>query len=134
MKVYAGNFLKDVVAKLLDDGYRVYAPVREKNYHVFKVVENADEVDFDYINTKRSPKDVTFPENEVLMKYGEWVEEIPAQADKTAIVGIRPCDIQGLRLMDRVFLEDITDPYYDAKRNNLLVVGYACNEAGDYCF
>jgi len=30
MKVYNGNFLKDVVAKLLEDGYRVYAPVREK--------------------------------------------------------------------------------------------------------
>jgi len=134
MKVYNGNFLKDVVAKLLEDGYRVYAPVREKDYHVFRVVESVDEVSFDYVNTKKSPKDVTFPQNEVLIKYGDWVEEIPARVDKTAIVGIRPCDIQGLKLMDSVFLEDITDPYYEAKRKNLLVVGYACNEAGDYCF
>ena len=134
MKVYSGNFLKDVITRLLEEGYRVYAPVKEGNYHVFRVVKSADETDFDYINTKKSPKEVTFPENEVLIKYGEWVEELPEQPDRLAIVGIRPCDVKGIRLMDRVFLEDITDPYYEAKRKNLLIIGYACNQAGDYCF
>jgi len=134
MKVYEGNFLKDAVEKLAEEGYKVYAPVKEKNYHVFRIVSSGEEVDLDYINTRKSPKEVTFPQNEVLIKYGRWVEEVPVREEKAAIVGIRPCDVAGLKLMDRVFLEDITDPYYEAKRKNLLLIAYACNKAGEYCF
>lgn len=132
--IYEGDFLKNVIDKLIEEGFTVYAPVKVGDYHVFKRVSKSEEADFNYINTKLSPKEIILPENEILIKYGEWIEEVPISNEKTAVVGIRACDARALKLMDRVFLEDVVDPYYKARRDNLLLIGYACDKAGDYCF
>ncbi len=134
MKKYSGNFLKDAIDKLIEEGYVVYAPVKVDDYHVFKQVKSSDEADFDYINTRKSAKELTFPENEIMIKYKEWIEEIPLNDKKLAVVGIRACDARAMKLMDKIFLEDIIDPYYQARRENLLLIGYACEKAGEYCF
>ncbi len=134
MKKYSGNFLKDAIDRLIKEGYIVFAPVKVDGYHVFKQVESSEEADFSYINTRNSAKIVVFPENEVLIKYKEWIEEVPVNDKNMAIVGIRACDAKAIRLLDRIFLEDVTDTYYQARREKTLLIGYACKEAGDYCF
>ncbi|RLE46762.1 MAG: 4Fe-4S ferredoxin [Candidatus Methanomethylicota archaeon] len=135
MKVYSGNFLRDIVSKLIEDGYKVYGAVKTKDYYVFDEIKSGEEISLEYCNTRKSPKEIVFPENEVLIKYSKWIEEIPIDDSKRAIVGIRPCDAKALTLLDKVFLnDDFKDPYYEARRKNLLLIGYACNEPGEYCF
>ncbi len=134
VKVSSENFLRKVIDKLIEDGYIVYAPVKVGNYHLFKEVKSGNEADFEYINTRKSPKEVLFPENEVLIKYGEWIEEVPSYSGKRAIVGIRSCDARAIKLLDEIFLSDFVDPYYEDRRRELLLVGYSCNKVGEYCF
>ncbi|MET1124177.1 MAG: 4Fe-4S dicluster domain-containing protein [Archaeoglobaceae archaeon] len=131
---YDGDIFKDLISKLVSEGYKVYAPVKVGEAHYFRVVSTADEADFEYINTKNSPKEAVFPENEILIRYSDWIDEVPLNEENLAVVGIRPCDARAIRLLDRVFLEDVVDPYYKARRDRLLLVGYACDTAGDYCF
>ncbi len=133
MKAYSGDFFKDLSRKLVEAGYRVFAPVKVKDFYLFKEVKSAQIPD-DYVNTVKSVKEIVFPQNEVLIKYGDWIEEVPIDEEKKAVIGVRPCDAKALKLLDKVFLEDVVDPYYEARRKNTVLIGYACNKAGNYCF
>ena len=53
----------------------------------------------------------------------------------TAIIGIRACDLAGLGIQDHIFLnEQFPDPYYQARRKNLLLIAVNCTRAHDTCF
>ncbi|MCB1773600.1 MAG: 4Fe-4S dicluster domain-containing protein [Gammaproteobacteria bacterium] len=51
-----------------------------------------------------------------------------------AVIGVRACDIAALRLQDRHFLDNISDPYYAAHRRDLFVVAVHCSYPADTCF
>ena len=52
-----------------------------------------------------------------------------------AVIGLRPCDIAGLYLQDRHFLHGAhRDPFYAARRNDLLVVAVNCTHPAATCF
>jgi|Deesub1362A_J573_1020465.scaffolds.fasta_scaffold00172_40 ferredoxin len=132
--IYDGNFLRDVAEKLLEKGYRVIAPIKSGNYFIFREIDNPERISLNFINTKKSAKEFLFPQNEGLIRYREWIEEILLDSKKRAIIGIRPCDAKAITLLDEVFLKGFKDPYYEARRKNTIIIGYACNETGDYCF
>ncbi len=134
MKVYGDYFFQDLASKLKEKGYTIYAPVKVKDYWLFKEVEPEQIELQDYTNTLKSAKEVVFPQNEVLIRYGEWIEEIPSDNSKRAVMAVRMCDAKGIALLDKVFLEDFVDPYYKQRRENVLLVGLACKTACDYGF
>jgi sulfhydrogenase subunit beta (sulfur reductase) len=49
------------------------------------------------------------------------------------LFGAHPCDIHALKILDLLYLGDYTDPYYQANRRRLTVVGYGC-WPDDRCF
>ncbi len=54
---------------------------------------------------------------------------------KTALLGVRACDLAALRIQDRIFLEGtFTDPYYQSRRESLLLIAVNCTRALDTCF
>ena len=56
-------------------------------------------------------------------------------APRVAVLGVRPCDVAGLRAQDRIFLEDrYPDPYYAARRSGLFVVAVNCTRSVSTCF
>lgn len=64
--------------------------------------------------------------------FGASSEEIPAGQ---AVLMARACDIAALGLVDRIFLEgDLPDPFYQAARNNTLLVSMDCTRPADNCF
>uniref|UniRef100_A0A7J2THE9 (4Fe-4S)-binding protein n=1 Tax=Archaeoglobus fulgidus TaxID=2234 RepID=A0A7J2THE9_ARCFL len=132
--IYEGDFLRDAISKLIAEGYVVFAPVKFKDFHIFREIKSAEEADFDYLLPRNSAKIAVFPENEVLMRYSSWIEEIPIEEKKIAIVGIRACDAKAIKLLDRHFLEGFVDPYYRSRREKLLTIAIACEEAGVNCF
>lgn len=54
---------------------------------------------------------------------------------KTAIIGVRACDLAALALQDQHFLHGKhVDPYYQARRESLLLIGVNCTHAAATCF
>jgi len=61
--------------------------------------------------------------------------ELLPQHQATALIGVRSCDLAALYIQDRHFLhEDKADPYYLARRQNLLLVAVNCTHPAETCF
>ncbi len=42
------------------------------------------------------------------------------------VIGVHPCDIHAIKILDRLFLGQIHDPYYKKRRENLIIIGHSC--------
>lgn len=50
------------------------------------------------------------------------------------ILGVPNCDIQGLKLLDEIYLDkDFTDPYYRERRQKTILVSCDCLEKQEHC-
>lgn len=117
--------------------FTIYAPVKKEESWSFEALTKPGEINIHYLNTTESPKKVVFPQREVLFEFNgspnpkgrEKVDlkETPPQGKPQVVVGIRPCDARAVRLMDRVFEEDIEDPYYSRRRKTTVLVGLGCD-------
>lgn len=56
-------------------------------------------------------------------------------AEKCAFVGVRPCDLAALAILDRVLLADrYADGIYRARRQNAFLVAIHCRQSAPTCF
>jgi ferredoxin len=100
---------------------------------------NADRI-FDVVHGPQSLKPFTFPPREPLLtiertKKGFSAAATMPKSEKVAVLGARPCDSAGLAIQDRIFLQDaFADPYYQARRDGLLLVVVNCTRALSTCF
>ncbi|PJC88288.1 sulfite reductase subunit A [Vibrio sp. HA2012] len=59
----------------------------------------------------------------------------PVDADPIAVIGVRACDLAALALQDQHFLHgDYCDRFYQAQRNNLLLIAVNCSHSSAQCF
>ncbi|MDI6703915.1 MAG: 4Fe-4S dicluster domain-containing protein [bacterium] len=117
--------------------YYVFAPVKKKDFISFDEVKSGNEVYLGYRNSKDSPKRFLFPQSEVMLRYekGRLIEEGPFDYGKRVIFGIRPCDIKGFSLLNKVFdNHDFRDPYFITKRDSIILIGMGCREPQTTCF
>jgi sulfhydrogenase subunit beta (sulfur reductase) len=118
-----------LIAQLLKQ-YILWGPVQQDNLFIYKQITAAQEISLDFTKVKIPPKMILFPQTETLLRFSkekELIMETPtAPKKKTVIFGIRPCDANGLHLLDTVFLKDKDDPYYSAKRTTTLTIGVTC--------
>ncbi|MBM4125875.1 MAG: sulfite reductase subunit A [Nitrospira sp.] len=57
------------------------------------------------------------------------------RADKIAVIGARACDLAGLAIQDRIFLNGAyQDPSYAARREGLFVIAVHCTRSLPTCF
>ena len=47
---------------------------------------------------------------------------------------MKACDIQGVKVLDNVFLSDPIDTFYAARRDHGTIVALACHEPEESCF
>ena len=125
----------------LSEDFNFYAPIKEQGNLVFKKVVNPDTIILDYYNSKIPPKEILFPETEVLFEYktdGKNVTEIIERTDleeKNIIFGIRPCDAHSFVLLENFFaFGDVKDEIFLKKRKNSLLIGIGCNTPRSTCF
>ena len=59
-----------------------------------------------------------------------------SEADKkVAVFGVKNCDLFSLKIQDYVFLEgDVTDPFYEKRRKNTLLISSDCTNFKESCF
>ncbi len=84
-----------------------------------------------------SPKSLVFPPDETMFYFtGREFTEAPEEGEGEIIVFLRPCDINGFRRLDAMFLENggVRDLYYLRRRERLRFFMIECVESFDNCF
>ena len=96
---------------------------------------------FDWANGPQAIKPLLFAPREVLWQSEQSVDGQlsfkTAEPDlkPIAIIGARACDIAAMKIQDQHFLQQqFVDPYYQARRKNLLIIAVNCGHPADTCF
>jgi ferredoxin len=108
----------------------------------YRVEDKGDERLFDFVNGMESLKRLLFDPEETLWRVtanGEvHFNESFKEAQPTAVIGARACDLAGMLVQDRTFLAGqytpVTDPYYARRRDSLLIVAVNCVTTVPTCF
>ena len=154
--------LERLVAALAAGGYRVVGPQVADGAVVIRDLASArqlptgwlDEQDggsyrlrhdptagtFDHVVGPHSLKNFLFPARETIARFtregGSWSqEELARDEPPLAVIGVRACDLEALRIQDRVFMGgEYVDPGYAARREKLFIVAVNCRRAVATCF
>ena len=91
------------------------------------------------LNTVRSAKDFFFPQTENLVDFkvkGKEIEIIDPRTEHEdfVIFGVRACDARSFTILDKVFLADPVDTYYQSRREHGIIVSMACTRPEETCF
>jgi len=96
---------------------------------------------FAWSNGAQAIKPYVFPPREVLWQArrnedGKLVFEAhTGEVPRIAIIGGRACDLAALKLMDAHFMSaEYPDAQYQARRDNLLIIGVNCSHPSANCF
>lgn len=97
------------------------------------------EVRLDRLNTVRSAKDCFFPQTENLAAFkmeGKTISVIDQRkpCEPFTVFGVRACDAASFGILDRVFLAEPVDTYYQSRRLAGTIVTLACGEPEETCF
>ncbi|HZV81792.1 MAG TPA: 4Fe-4S ferredoxin, partial [Geobacteraceae bacterium] len=114
----------------------VHGPVlTDDGVLAFRPVNAAADLQLDYHRTLIPPKKYLLQPRETMLTYApDQGYRLPASAAAEIIlIGLHPCDLQGIAYLDTVFLGDMVDPLYRARRNALTLIGLSC-EADEFCF
>lgn len=127
----------------LKDDYRIFVPVKTDDSHQFQLMESDTEPDFDFQNTRLSPKSLILPQSDRMFEYtlddgqedAHILKESPKDFSPQAIVGIRPCDAYACQLVKINFDNpQYRDPWWVQRFESTLFVGLGCNDPCATCF
>ena len=91
------------------------------------------------LNTVRSAKDFFFPQTENLVDFkmeGKNIEIIDprTESEDFVVFGVRGCDARSFTILDKVFLVDPIDTYYQSRREHGTILTMACTRPEETCF
>ena len=138
MKKIAKSNLSALFAKI-NETKELYLPVKKGEQVNYSAWTEGADVDLTALKTVKSPKDAFFPQSENLytcFKENGNISIKPEDLqDKDFVVfGMKACDINGVEVLDRVFLSDPIDSFYSSRRKHGIIVGLACNNPEESCF
>ena len=136
--------LNELYAKI-NESMGLFIPIKkagEVNYHVWG---EGKEVSLETLKTVKSPKNMFFPQTENMMKFkteGKNIEivdvreKLAVAADEKPFVmfGVKACDYKAIEVLDKVFLAEPVDTYYQIRRNATTIVTLACSKPEESCF
>ncbi len=117
---------------------RLIAPVKTQGKYVYKQVQNAGEVGWDFIRTEMPPKTWLYPMSETILTIEQGNKtklKQPVDPEQTILFGVRPCDARSFGVLDALFLTKLpAEPLYGKHRQALTIIGYSCPQMWDSCF
>jgi ferredoxin len=119
------GFIKEKIKEKI-----IYAPFEENNLLFYQIVDekNIEKIVYNRIRTVEPFKIFLFPFKERILP------EIN-QLNNVIVMGVTSCDLKGLEILDKVFMEgEFKDPNYKKRKENLFVISFDCNEPYDSCF
>lgn len=129
--------------KQLKKQYRVFAPIikngkgkfAETDVIGYGEIDEGKDIVFDK-KSYFSPKEVFYPVRETLFYFLKNKTSVPEIEETPIIIFLRPCDINGIKRLDKIFLENgkFVDFYYQRRRNNVKFFMIECVEGFENCF
>jgi len=121
--------LLDAVAGDMD----LYVPAKSGEHYIYNRYDAEREAEFNNIRACTPVKEFLFPVREMASTYPKAAEE--PQIKPFAVFGLKQCDLQSIKILDKVFYEeDLKDPFYIARRENMFIISSDCFEPGESCF
>jgi sulfhydrogenase subunit beta (sulfur reductase) len=115
------------VLSLISQQYEIFAPIKN-NFLDYELVtpENVSAIVYNEARPTTPLKAFFFPVKENVVK---------ERSDKKRIIlGVTSCDLEALKLLDRIFLdEEFLDIYYKQHRENTILIGTDCYSTLDSC-
>jgi len=127
----------------LYDSFRLFGPVKQDEFHIFKELSKGELPDMILFNTRLSPKSIVYPQSETMFEYTldenqknhHIIKEIDKNYSPKTVIGIRPCDAKAFLLVKANFdSPEYKDPYWIKSYESTTLVGYACNNPCSTCF
>lgn len=131
------------ILNVLKNDFKIYAPKKFEGIGTYSdtdVIRYGEITEGERIVTNEKPdysaKEVFFPITQTLFYYFDDTTQIPAIKEKGIIIFLRPCDINAINALDKVFLENgnIKDVYYHRLRSKVKMFMLECSEGFDNCF
>ena len=121
------------------ENQELYLPVEVSGQVNFKAWTQDANVSLETLKTVKSPKDAFVPQSENLytvQREGKKlsIEPQALKEQNFVVFGMKACDIQGVKVLDNVFLSDPIDSFYAARREHGTIVAMACHEPEESCF
>ncbi len=121
----------DAVAATME----LYVPKKSNAHYVFfrYASENDRAIELNSIRACTPVKEFLFPVCELAAAYPQ---PIAAQKIKPfAVFGLKECDLRSVRILDKVFAEEnLKDPLYTARREQMFIIASDCYSPGETCF
>jgi ferredoxin len=120
----------EIIQSLENEAYQVYAPVKTYDHIDYEKI-NAKDIDNVILSAHRA----TTPLKKFFFKPKEVVTKSHSKVQKTAILGIKHCDLYAINILDKLFMNnEFEDPNYKEKRDNALLIVSDCYSPLDVCF
>ncbi len=110
------------------------------SYTIFAAAENEFGIDYEVVNPSnisRISYNKAKPATSLktfFLPVRENVTSDPSLKRKRVIIGAPNCDLQGLRLLDEIYLDkDFNDIFYREKRENTILISFDCFEKQEHC-
>ena len=129
---------RDNLFKLLEalkSEYKVYVPAKKDKQRFYKrYIQPTENIVKGEVRAFEPLKAFFSYAREVVAK--DFMPEVPHANDKPlAIIGVKACDLKGLKIQDHVFKDhDYQDPFYIKNREQNLIISSDCAYAIDTCF
>ena len=119
---------------------RIIGPVARQGRFFYQEVAHAAQLDLSFNCCVYSPRAFLLPPSDTLLTFENASATFTARPviDRRpfALIGVHPCDLNAIQLLDRVFSMDHRDGHYLARRAAALIVGVDCPRpctAGVFC-
>ncbi|MEK6730619.1 MAG: 4Fe-4S dicluster domain-containing protein [Pseudomonadota bacterium] len=118
-------------------------------YQVAALTKQVDRVLYDYVKTSQDifwgcrptvlpPKKFFFPPHETLLDYtADGQVSAPIESKPLVLLGIHPCDLRGIQILDEAFADLHGDPNYLERREKAIIIGLDCHQNCDqdsFCY
>ena len=128
---------KEDITKLVrhfQDKHKVVGPVAKEHQFGFETLDDPTELRLDYNTSILPPVQYLYPNKETLLRYninqpGEG--KVVLEAEPLVLMGVHPCDIHSIQIVDEIMMEDPEDQNYMARRELTLIVGLGCQAPCD---
>ncbi|MEM4259736.1 MAG: 4Fe-4S dicluster domain-containing protein [Candidatus Woesearchaeota archaeon] len=112
----------------------LWAPVQRDTLR-FENIDNINEIVLKG-NPWFPPKKLLFPKSESIFKYKDGkIVETNDKIKEQIIFGLRLCDLNAIKIIDKLFNDEFVLPSYKKRRENTILVGIHCHfPQNEYCF
>jgi len=136
--------LQDFLTELAEE-YQVYLPIKKNqqtDFYSFEKLLNSSkvlEIDLDARLSVKSPKSFLFPRSESYLEFKKDNERLDFKLKELTgkpnlLFGIRNCDQESFKLLDKVFLQEPVDRLYQRRRESTITVVGRCLDQSETCF